>query len=45
MDLNIIGEVAAILTSGFWTVSSLFFTSAGKKIGSLSVNAYRTVFA
>ena len=45
MDLNIVGEAAAILASGFWTICSIFFTSAGKKIGSLSVNAYRTVFA
>lgn len=45
MDLNIVGEAAAIIASGFWTICSIFFTSAGKKIGSLSVNAYRTVFA
>jgi drug/metabolite transporter (DMT)-like permease len=45
MDSNLIGETAAILTSCLWTFNSLFFTSAGKKIGSLSVNAYRTAFA
>jgi uncharacterized membrane protein len=45
VDLNIIGETAAIVTSLVWTLSSIFFTSAGKKIGSLSVNAYRTVMA
>jgi drug/metabolite transporter (DMT)-like permease len=45
MDLNIVGETAAIATSCIWTISSIFFTSAGKKIGSLGVNAYRTVMA
>ena len=45
MDLNIVGETAAIVTSCLWTISSIFFTSAGKKIGSLSVNAYRTLMA
>jgi drug/metabolite transporter (DMT)-like permease len=45
MDLSIVGETAAIATSVFWTVSSIFFTSASKKIGSLNVNAYRTVLA
>jgi len=45
MDQNIVGETAAIVTSGFWTISSIFFTSAGKKIGSLNVNAYRTALA
>jgi drug/metabolite transporter (DMT)-like permease len=39
------GEVAALATSGLWTISSIFFTTAGKKIGALSVNAYRTVIA
>lgn len=45
MDANIVGEVAAVVTSCLWTFTSLFFTSAGKKIGSLSVNAYRTIMA
>ena len=45
LDLNTIGQSAALVTSCLWTISSLFFTSAGKKIGSLSVNAYRTVIA
>jgi drug/metabolite transporter (DMT)-like permease len=40
-----VGETAAVTTSFLWTFSSIFFTSAGKKIGSLNVNAYRTVFA
>jgi len=42
---SFVGETAAVLTSGLWTVASLFFTAAGRRIGSLSVNAYRTVMA
>jgi drug/metabolite transporter (DMT)-like permease len=34
-----------MLTSCLWTVSSIFFTSAGKRIGSFSVNAYRIMLA
>ena len=45
MEPNIVGETAAVLTSFLWTVTSLFFTSAGKKIGPLSVNAHRMVMA
>lgn len=45
MDSSVLGETAAIITSGLWTVSSLFFTAAGRRIGSLSVNAYRTAMA
>lgn len=45
MELSLVGETAAVVTSCLWTSSSLFFTSAGKRIGSLSVNAYRTVIA
>lgn len=39
------GESAAILTSCFWTFSSILFTSAGRRFGSISVNAYRTIMA
>jgi drug/metabolite transporter (DMT)-like permease len=45
LDASIVGEAAAVTTSCLWTISSLFFTSAGKRIGSLSVNAYRTIMA
>ena len=45
MNSSFLGETAAVITSALWTVSSLFFTAAGKRIGSLSVNAYRTVIA
>jgi drug/metabolite transporter (DMT)-like permease len=43
--MNLIGESAAILTSCLWTLSSLFFTAAGRRFGSFSVNAYRTIMA
>lgn len=39
------GEIAALLTAVFWTVTSLSFESAGKKVGSLSVNLIRLVLA
>lgn len=45
LNLTLLGETAAVVTSCLWTTSSLCFTTAGKKIGSLSVNAYRTVMA
>jgi len=45
MDLNLIGETAAIVTSCLWTINSILFASAGKKIGSLSVNAFRIIMA
>lgn len=38
-----IGEFAALLTAMFWTVSSICFESAGKKVGSLSVNFIRLI--
>jgi len=39
------GEFAALLTAVFWTVTSMSFESAGKKVGSLSVNLIRLVLA
>ncbi len=39
------GEFAALLTAVFWTVTSMAFESAGKKVGSLSVNLIRLVIA
>jgi len=39
------GELAAILTSCFWTGSSILFTSAGRRVGFFSVNAYRSAMA
>ena len=45
LDPGVIGEGAAVATSFLWTISSIFFTSAGKRIGWLSVNAFRTLIA
>ncbi len=45
MDISLIGQIAAILTSALWTFNSILFTSAGKKIGPISVNAYRIIAA
>ena len=39
------GEFAALLTALFWTVTSMAFESAGKKVGSLSVNLIRLLIA
>ncbi len=45
MESTLIGEMAAILTSCLWTINSILFASAGKRIGSFSVNAYRIIMA
>ncbi|TET65890.1 DMT family transporter [Candidatus Bathyarchaeota archaeon] len=45
MDWALIGQIAALITSCLWTFNSVFFTEAGRRIGSLSVNAYRIVIA
>ena len=45
LNPSTLGETAAVVTSCLWTTSSLCFTTAGKRIGSLSVNAYRTLMA
>jgi drug/metabolite transporter (DMT)-like permease len=39
------GEIAGLLTAVFWTVTSMAFESAGKKVGSLAVNLIRLVMA
>ncbi len=39
------GEFAALLTACFWTVTSLVFEAAGKRIGSLTVNLIRLYLA
>ena len=39
------GEISALLTAVFWTVTSMAFESAGKKVGSLAVNLIRLVIA
>lgn len=40
---NHLGEFAALATAIFWTITSLSFESASKKIGSLPVNIIRLV--
>jgi drug/metabolite transporter (DMT)-like permease len=42
LDSDLIGNSAAICTAFLWTGSSILFTSAGKRIGFFSVNAYRS---
>lgn len=39
------GELAALVTAIFWTITALAFESAGKKVGSLSVNIIRLSLA
>jgi drug/metabolite transporter (DMT)-like permease len=39
------GELAALLTAFFWTITALAFESASKKVGSLSVNLLRLLMA
>lgn len=45
LDSILMGEWAAILTSCLWTGTSILFTSAGRRIGFFSVNAYRSAIA
>ena len=40
-----IGEIAATITAFFWAASSIAFTEASRKVGSLVVNITRLVFA
>lgn len=42
---SIVGETAAVSTSILWTACAILFAAAGKRIGALSVNAYRIVMA
>lgn len=42
---NYTGELAALCTAFFWTITALAFESAGKKVGSLSVNIIRLSIA
>ena len=37
------GEIAALITAVFWTITAICFELAGRKIGSLSVNYIRLV--
>lgn len=39
------GESAAIFVSFMWTLCSILFAAAGKRLGILGLNAYRTIMA
>jgi drug/metabolite transporter (DMT)-like permease len=39
------GEIAALATAIFWAFTSIFFSEAGKRIGSFNVNKIRLVMA
>ena len=39
------GEIAALATAFFWTVSALCWTAAGRRVGSLAVNIIRLILA
>lgn len=43
--MNYIGEIAALLTALCWAFTSVIFTDASRKIGSVSVNVFRLAFA
>lgn len=38
------GEITALLTAMFWTVTAMSFEAASKRIGSLAVNFWRLIF-
>ena len=42
---NHYGELAALATAMFWTVTALSFEFASKRVGSLSVNLLRLIMA
>lgn len=42
---GVIGETAAVATAVLWTACAILFASAGRRIGALSVNAFRIVMA
>tara|TARA_R110002096_G_scaffold435826_2_gene663577 strand:- start:111304 stop:112212 length:909 start_codon:yes stop_codon:yes gene_type:complete len=44
-DIGFVGELAALGTACCWVVTSLAFTRAGQRVGSLAVNYVRLFFA
>jgi drug/metabolite transporter (DMT)-like permease len=42
---GVVGETAAVFTAVLWTGCAILFASAGRRIGALSVNAFRIVMA
>jgi drug/metabolite transporter (DMT)-like permease len=45
MDSAFVGEAAALMASVFWTFTSLAFAAASRKVGPISVNMWRMLFA
>lgn len=45
MPLNHFGEFAALITAVFWTITALAFEYSGKRVGSLTLNLLRLLFA
>lgn len=45
MQSQLMGQIAALAVSVLWTTCSILFAAAGRRIGALSVNAYRIVMA
>jgi drug/metabolite transporter (DMT)-like permease len=42
---SLVGQTAAVATAALWTFCAILFASAGRRIGALSVNAYRIAMA
>lgn len=42
--MNILGVIVGLSTAASWSACALFFTSASKRIGVMSMNHYRTLF-
>lgn len=45
MDTPLIGETAAIFAAVLWTANAILFSAAGRRIGSVGVNAFRILVA
>lgn len=45
MPVTHFGEFAALITAVFWTITALAFEYSGKRIGSLTLNLLRLIFA
>ena len=43
--MNYLGELSALLTAVLWSGTSIAFSSAAEKIGSLQLNINRMIFA
>ncbi|HEY81118.1 MAG TPA: hypothetical protein G4O05_08605 [Caldilineae bacterium] len=43
--MSLLGPLAALGTSVFWSFTSTFFTLAGRRVGSMAVNRVRLVLA